>query len=66
MDRIFDRAVCFAVQAHSGMTRKGSKTPYIVHPLEAACLAMCADQCVRCVLFFLRYRTGRWKEAIRD
>lgn len=34
--------------------------------LEAACLAMCADQCVRCVLFFLRYRTGRWKEAIRD
>ena len=39
MDRIFDRAVCFAVQAHSGMTRKGSKTPYIVHPLEAACIA---------------------------
>ena len=34
--------------------------------LTAACLAMCADQCVRCVLFFFRYRTGRWKEAIRD
>lgn len=34
--------------------------------LEAACLAMCADQCVRCILFFLRYRTGKWKEAIRD
>ena len=39
MDRIFDRAVCFAVRAHSGMTRKGSKTPYIVHPLGAACIA---------------------------
>lgn len=34
--------------------------------LEAACLAMCADQCVRCILFFLRYRTGKWKEVIRD
>ena len=39
MGRLFDRAVCFAVRAHSGMTRKGSKTPYIVHPLESACIA---------------------------
>ena len=31
----FERAICFAVNAHAGMTRKGSRTPYIVHPMEA-------------------------------
>ena len=36
---IFDRAVAFAVQAHSGMTRKTEPTPYILHPLEVACIA---------------------------
>lgn len=34
--------------------------------LVAACLAMCADQIVRCVLFYLRYRTGKWKNVIKD
>ncbi len=34
--------------------------------LQAACLAMCADQCCRCILFYLRYRTGKWKDAIND
>ena len=34
--------------------------------LQAACLAMCADQCMRCCLFFLRYRTGKWKTVIKD
>lgn len=32
---ILDRAIVFAVEAHSGGVRKGTKTPYIVHPLEA-------------------------------
>lgn len=36
---IFDQAITFAVQAHSGMLRKGSTTPYIAHPMEAASIA---------------------------
>ena len=36
---LFDRAIIFAVKAHTGATRKGSKTPYIVHPLEVAAIA---------------------------
>ncbi len=39
MSALLDRAICFAVKAHSGMTRKGSSTPYIVHPLEAVAIA---------------------------
>ncbi len=35
----FDEAVCFAVKAHEGMTRKGGTIPYIVHPLEVAAIA---------------------------
>ncbi len=35
---VFDQAVCFAVAAHSGMTRKRSSAPYILHPLEAAAI----------------------------
>lgn len=33
---VLDEAIIFAVNAHSGYMRKGSKTPYILHPLEAA------------------------------
>jgi myo-inositol-1(or 4)-monophosphatase len=33
---LLDSAIKFAVDAHSGMTRKRSNTPYIVHPMEAA------------------------------
>ena len=33
---IVDRAVRFAVEKHAGAARKGSDTPYIVHPMEAA------------------------------
>ena len=36
---LFERAITFAVKAHGGATRKGSNTPYIVHPLEAAAIA---------------------------
>jgi len=33
MNRIL-QAIKFATEAHSGQVRKGTKTPYIVHPLE--------------------------------
>ncbi len=42
---LLDRAVIFAVKAHSGSFRKGTKMPYIVHPMEAASIAasLCRD-----------------------
>ena len=33
--QLLDRAIIFAVQAHSGTERRGKGYPYIVHPLEA-------------------------------
>jgi len=39
MADILGDAICFAVRAHSGTTRKGTNTPYILHPLEAATIA---------------------------
>ena len=36
---IFDEAIKFAVDTHSGMIRKNRNTPYILHPLEAAAIA---------------------------
>ena len=33
---IFDEAIRFAVEKHSGMLRKRESTPYILHPLEVA------------------------------
>ena len=36
---LLTQAVIFAANAHDGATRKGSKTPYIVHPMEAAAIA---------------------------
>lgn len=35
---VFDRAICFAAEKHSGQTRKMNKVPYIVHPLEVAAI----------------------------
>ena len=32
---LLDRAIVFAVRAHSGTERRGKGIPYIVHPLEA-------------------------------
>ena len=32
----FDKAVKFAVEAHSGTERRGKAYPYIIHPMEAA------------------------------
>ena len=36
---IVDRAIILAVKAHSGDVRKGTKTPYIVHPIESCAIA---------------------------
>ncbi len=33
---LFDKAIAFATKAHSGSFRKGTTTPYIVHPMEAS------------------------------
>ncbi len=33
---LFDKAVAFATQAHSGTERRGRGYPYILHPMEAA------------------------------
>ncbi len=33
---MFDEAVRFATEAHKGQIRKGTKKPYIVHPIEVA------------------------------
>ena len=32
---LLDRAIVFAVKAHSGTERRGKGFPYIVHPMEA-------------------------------
>ena len=36
---LLDKAIVFAVNAHSGLERKGKGFPYIVHPMEAASIA---------------------------
>ena len=43
---LLDRAICFAVQAHAGIERKGKGFPYIVHPMEAMAIVatMTSDQ----------------------
>ena len=43
---ILDRAIVFAVKAHSGTERRGKGYPYIVHPMEAVEIvaSMTADQ----------------------
>lgn len=35
---LFDEALCFAIEKHSGQVRKMSDSPYILHPLEAAAI----------------------------
>ena len=46
MDDILNRAIEFAVKVHSGMTRKDTDTPYILHPMEAGaiCGTMTTDR----------------------
>lgn len=35
---IFEKALCFAVEKHSGQIRKMANTPYILHPVEVAAI----------------------------
>ena len=43
---LVSEAIAFAVKAHDGMRRKGSESPYILHPMEAAVIVgtMTTDQ----------------------
>ena len=43
---LLDRAICFAVEAHAGVERRGNGFPYIVHLMEAMAIAatMTPDQ----------------------
>ena len=41
---LFEKAVAFATEAHTGQKRKGKDKPYILHPLEAAAIVgRCLD-----------------------
>ena len=40
-DSLLEDTVAFAAQKHMGKFRKGTRLPYIVHPMEAA--AICAS-----------------------
>jgi len=35
---LLEEAIIFAAQVHNGQNRKGTQTPYILHPLEAAAI----------------------------
>lgn len=35
---VLDKALCFAIEKHSGQTRKTQATPYILHPLEVTAI----------------------------
>lgn len=41
---MIDRAAKFAEQAHKGTHRKGTRIPYIVHPLETGADCVDADE----------------------
>lgn len=41
---MIEEAVIFAVQAHQGAVRKGTKIPYITHPLETAVIVSLITQ----------------------
>lgn len=38
MGKMLDKAIVFATKAHEGQYRKGTQTPYILHPLETAAI----------------------------
>ncbi len=44
------KAAIFASQAHEGKVRKGTKIPYIIHPLETAAIVsgLTGDEAVIC------------------
>ena len=64
------RATAFAAEAHVGQLRKGTKVPYIVHPMEAAaiCATMTDDEEVlaAAVLHDTIEDTSTTKEDLED
>ena len=64
------QAVCFAANAHGTQLRKGSDTPYILHPMEVCCIlsAMGADTdlMIAGLLHDTLEDTGTTREEIRD
>ena len=64
------QAVCFAAHAHGIQLRKGSDTPYILHPMEVCCIlnAMGADTelMIAGLLHDTLEDTGTTREEIRD
>lgn len=51
---MFNRALCFAAKAHGFAVRKGTSTPYIVHPFETAMILQesgCSKELVIAGLF---------------
>lgn len=67
---LFDKAVAFAVMAHSGQKRKGKEKPYILHPLEVAAIVGAytndPEVLVAAVLHDTVEDTETTKEMIRD
>ena len=59
---MFQEAVEFATKAHEGQVRKGTRKPYIVHPIEVAEIvrAMTSDEEVLCARScMIRSRTAQ-------
>ena len=67
---VLEQAVQFAVDAHQGMIRKSAGMPYILHPLEVACIAgtMTTDREVlaAAVMHDVVEDTGHTLEEIRE
>lgn len=66
----FDSAVLFAVNSHSGTTRKGSTNPYILHPMETAAIAASLttdeDMLIAALLHDTIEDAGRSPEEIKE
>ena len=64
------QAVCFAANAHGMQLRKGSDTPYILHPMEVCCILNAmgadADLMIAGLLHDTLEDTGATREEIRD
>jgi len=67
---VLDHAIRFAAEAHSGMTRKGTDVPYILHPMETAAIVgtMTADREIlaAAVLHDVVEDTGHTIQEIRE
>lgn len=60
------RAISFASKAHQNQVRKGSKTPYIVHPFETAMILQEADCGTELVIAGLLHDTVEDADVLID